>query len=129
SQQLNDRYHNLTASVYEQITALERQGDTLGAAQFAMDAYSQAMDERANQIVENLGTMERAWRTVGDIAKGAWDEMLGVGRTETPEERLEQLSGPAFKPGQAAASAAVFGPLGWLNEVRKAFQRNSMSDE
>ena len=25
------------------------------------------------------------------------------------EERLEQLSGPAFKPGQAAASAAVFG--------------------
>ncbi|MBN0430607.1 hypothetical protein JTM52_35450, partial [Pseudomonas aeruginosa] len=49
--------------------------------------------------------------------------------TETPEERLEQLSGPAFKPGQAAASAAVFGPLGWLNEVRKAFQRNSMSDE
>ncbi|EMB0048944.1 phage tail length tape measure family protein [Pseudomonas aeruginosa] len=129
SQQLNDRYHYLTASVYEQITALERQGDTLGAAQFAMDAYSQAMDERANQIVENLGTMERAWRTVGDIAKGAWDEMLGVGRTETPEERLEQLSGPAFKPGQAAASAAVFGPLGWLNEVRKAFQRNSMSDE
>ncbi|BGD30725.1 phage tail length tape measure family protein [Pseudomonas aeruginosa] len=120
SQQLNDRYHYLTASVYEQITALERQGDTLGAAQFAMDAYSQAMDERANQIVENLGTMERAWRTVGDIAKGAWDEMLGVGRTETPEERLEQLSGPAFKP---------FGPLGWLNEVRKAFQRNSMSDE
>ncbi|MDF5882127.1 phage tail length tape measure family protein [Pseudomonas aeruginosa] len=69
SQQLNDRYHYLTASVYEQITALERQGDTLGAAQFAMDAYSQAMDERANQIVENLGTMERAWRTVGDIAK------------------------------------------------------------
>ncbi|MDF5922595.1 hypothetical protein P4133_35105 [Pseudomonas aeruginosa] len=51
------------------------------------------------------------------------------GPQETPEERLEQLSGPAFKPGQAAASAAVFGPLGWLNEVRKAFQHNSMSDE
>ncbi|EPH2240148.1 phage tail tape measure C-terminal domain-containing protein, partial [Pseudomonas aeruginosa] len=130
SQQLNDRYHYLTASVYEQITALERQGDTLGAAQLAMDAYSQAMDERAGQIVENLGTMERAWRTIGDIAKGAWDEMLGVGRTETPEERLEQLTkGQAFQPGRAVASGAVFGPLGWFNELRKAYQRSSMSDD
>lgn len=130
SQQLNEKYHYLTASVYEQITALNQQGDTLGAAQLAMDAYGQAMDERASQIVENLGTMERAWKTVAGVAKGAWDEMLGVGRTETPEERLEQLTkGQAFQPGRAVASGAVFGPLGWFNELRKAYQRSSMSDE
>ncbi len=130
SQQLNEKYHYLTASVYEQITALNQQGDTLGAAQLAMDAYGQAMDERASQIVENLGTMERAWKTVGGVAKGAWDEMLGVGRTETPEERLEQLTkGQAFQPGRAVASGAVFGPLGWFNELRKAYQRSSMSDD
>lgn len=128
SQQLNEKYHYLTASVYEQITALNQQGDTLGAAQLAMDAYGQAMDERASQIVENLGTMERAWKTVAGVAKGAWDEMLGVGRTETPEERLEQLTkGQAFQPGRAVASGAVFGPLGWFNELRKAYQRSSMS--
>ncbi|HEJ3299527.1 TPA: phage tail length tape measure family protein, partial [Pseudomonas aeruginosa] len=130
SQQLNEKYHYLTASVYEQITALNQQGDTLGAAQLAMDAYGQAMDERASQIVENLGTMERAWKTVAGVAKGAWDEMLGVGRTETPEERLEQLTkGQAFQPGRAVASGAVFGPLGWFNELRKAYQRSSMSDD
>ncbi|HFX2837027.1 TPA: phage tail length tape measure family protein [Pseudomonas aeruginosa] len=130
SQQLNEKYHYLTASVYEQITALNQQGDTLGAAQLAMDAYGQAMDERASQIVENLGTMERAWKTVAGVAKGAWDEMLGVGRTETPEERLEQLTkGQAFQPGRAVANGAVFGPLGWFNELRKAYQRSSMSDD
>ncbi|HHM7142491.1 TPA: phage tail length tape measure family protein [Pseudomonas aeruginosa] len=130
SQQLNEKYHYLTASVYEQLTALNQQGDTLGAAQLAMDAYGQAMDERASQIVENLGTMERAWKTVAGVAKGAWDEMLGVGRTETPEERLEQLTkGQAFQPGRAVASGAVFGPLGWFNELRKAYQRSSMSDD
>ncbi|HGE2088418.1 TPA: phage tail length tape measure family protein, partial [Pseudomonas aeruginosa] len=130
SQQLNEKYHYLTASVYEQITALNQQGDTLGAAQLAMDAYGQAMDERASQIVENLGTMERAWKTVAGVAKGAWDEMLGVGRTETPEERLEQLTkGQAFQPGRAVASGAVFGPLGWFSELRKAYQRSSMSDD
>lgn len=130
SQQLNEKYHYLTASVYEQITALNQQGDTLGAAQLAMDAYGQAMDERASQIVENLGTMERAWKTVAGVARGAWDEMLGVGRTETPEERLEQLTkGQAFQPGRAVASGAVFGPLGWFNELRKAYQRSSMSDD
>ncbi|HCK0563517.1 TPA: phage tail length tape measure family protein [Pseudomonas aeruginosa] len=130
SQQLNEKYHYLTASVYEQITALNQQGDTLSAAQLAMDAYGQAMDERASQIVENLGTMERAWKTVAGVAKGAWDEMLGVGRAETPEERLEQLTkGQAFQPGRAVASGAVFGPLGWFNELRKAYQRSSMSDD
>ncbi|WP_436598467.1 phage tail length tape measure family protein [Pseudomonas aeruginosa] len=130
SQQLNEKYHYLTASVYEQIAALDRQGDSLGAAQLAMDAYSQAMDERASQIVENLGTLETAWKTVAGVAKGAWDEMLGVGRTETPEERLEQLTkGQAFQPGRAVASGAIFGPLGWFNELRKAYQRSSMSDD
>ncbi|QBI83783.1 hypothetical protein QJS23_gp46 [Pseudomonas phage vB_Pae_CF78a] len=130
SQQLNEKYHYLTASVYEQIAALDQQGDSLGAAQLAMDAYSQAMDERASQIVENLGTLETAWKTVAGVAKGAWDEMLGVGRTETPEERLEQLTkGQAFQPGRAVASGAVFGPLGWFNELRKAYQRSSMSDD
>ncbi len=130
SQQLNEKYHYLTASVYEQIAALDQQGDSLGAAQLAMDAYSQAMDERASQIVENLGTLETAWETVAGVAKGAWDEMLGVGRTETPEERLEQLTkGQAFQPGRAVASGAVFGPLGWFNELRKAYQRSSMSDD
>lgn len=130
SQQLNEKYHYLTASVYEQIAALDQQGDSLGAAQLAMDAYSQAMDERASQIVENLGTLETAWKTVAGVAKGAWDGMLGVGRTETPEERLEQLTkGQAFQPGRAVASGAVFGPLGWFNELRKAYQRSSMSDD
>lgn len=130
SQQLNEKYHYLTASVYEQIAALDQQGDSLGAAQLAMDAYSQAMDERASQIVENLGTLETAWKTVAGVAKGAWDEMLGVGRTETPEERLEQLTkGQAFQPGRAVASGAVFGPLGWFNELRKAYQRSSMSED
>ncbi|MGC3543329.1 phage tail tape measure protein [Pseudomonas aeruginosa] len=130
SQQLNEKYHYLTASVYQQIAALDQQGDSLGAAQLAMDAYSQAMDERASQIVENLGTLETAWKTVAGVAKGAWDEMLGVGRTETPEERLEQLTkGQAFQPGRAVASGAVFGPLGWFNELRKAYQRSSMSDD
>ncbi|HCK4560155.1 TPA: phage tail tape measure protein [Pseudomonas aeruginosa] len=130
SQQLNEKYHYLIASVYEQIAALDQQGDSLGAAQLAMDAYSQAMDERASQIVENLGTLETAWKAIAGVAKGAWDEMLGVGRTETPEERLEQLTkGQAFQPGRAVASGAVFGPLGWFNELRKAYQRSSMSDD
>ncbi|MDM4794065.1 hypothetical protein QT611_12365 [Pseudomonas aeruginosa] len=56
SQQLNDRYPHLT-SVCRADHCPGR--DTLGAAQFAMDAYGQAMDGRPNQIVENLGTMER----------------------------------------------------------------------
>lgn len=129
AQQLNDKYHFLTAAVYAQITALQQQGDALGAAQLAMDAYSQAMEERAAKISDNLGIIERAWKAIQDGAKSAWDEMLGVGRPETPESRLEGLAkGNSFSLGKLAANGLVLGPLGAAWEGYKQYQNATLPD-
>lgn len=88
SAKLNQQYNYLTAAVYQQIRALEQQGDAQGAAQLAIEAYADAMQERAAQVTENLGYLERAWRAVGGAAAEAWDAMLDIGRADTLEEKL-----------------------------------------
>ncbi|MGQ7956519.1 phage tail tape measure protein [Pseudomonas sp. SP16.1] len=121
---LNEQYNFLTAAVYDQISALEQQGDAAGAAQLAIDTFAQSMNERANEIEQGLGFIERAWKGIKDGAAEAWDEMLGVGRSQTPEERLEELtSGSRFNFGRIAANAAVLGPIGGAKELFDQFTR------
>lgn len=89
---LNEQYHFLTASVYEQVKALEDQGDKQGAANLAERTYADAMRVRAQQIVANVGWMEKAWNGLAGVAKGAWDVMLNVGRGTELEQQLAEVN-------------------------------------
>ncbi|MGE8627714.1 phage tail length tape measure family protein [Achromobacter denitrificans] len=84
--QLNDGMNFLTASTYEQIRALERQGKMAEAATVAQKAYADALNDRAPRLSQNLGYLERAWKGVGDMARSAWDAMADVGRPATVED-------------------------------------------
>lgn len=108
---LNDQYNYLTGAVYAQIAALQAQGDTVGAQTLAINAYGTAMQERATQIENNLGTIESAWHTVKSTAAEAWDAMLGVGRPETLEEQLATLR-ETETTWQNIAKYAAFGMAG-----------------
>lgn len=89
---LNSKYHFLTASVYEQIRALEEQGETQAAAQLAIENYSDVLETRSSKITENLGYVEKAWKSITGVAKSAWDAMLNVGREATFEEQIEDAT-------------------------------------
>lgn len=90
SEKLNEKYNYLTASVYAQIKALEDQGKTLEAATLAQRTYADAMSGRADAVVANLGTIERAWKGIIDTSKRAWDAMLGVGRQATLADQIAE---------------------------------------
>ncbi|UVM65029.1 phage tail tape measure protein [Pseudomonas sp. B21-009] len=85
---LNEKYNFLTASVYEQVRALQEQGDKQAAAALAQDAYAKALDARAKTIKESLGTIESAWNAVAGAAKKSWDAMLGIGREQSLDEQI-----------------------------------------
>lgn len=122
SQQLNEQYHYLTAAVYEQITALEKQGNTEEAAALAQKAYADALRDRSTQVIQSLGYIETAWKNIKEGAASAWDAMLGVGREQTPQQRLEELNKPAgFDQKGFFSSGAMFGPLGALYNSYKQF--------
>lgn len=88
--ELNEKYRFLTLSTYNQIKALQDEGKAQDAARVATEAYANMMKQRGNEIQENLGSLQSAWKWVGDAAKGAWDSMLDVGRESTLEQQLEK---------------------------------------
>ncbi|HHS9647409.1 TPA: phage tail tape measure protein [Klebsiella oxytoca] len=89
---LNDQYHFLTLATYNQIKALQDEGNQQEAARVATDAYANTMQQRANDIHQNLGLLESAWDSLGKTAKGAWDAMLNIGREQTLEDKLKTLN-------------------------------------
>ncbi|WP_213993870.1 phage tail tape measure protein [Sodalis sp. dw_96] len=89
SESLNNQFHYLTASVYDQIAALERQGDTQQAAAVAVSAYATAELNAANDVKNNMGALETAWDAVARAAKGAWDAMMDIGRAQTPADKIK----------------------------------------
>jgi phage-related minor tail protein len=88
SLKLNKQTNFLTVSVYQQIKALEESGRTADAARVAQTAWADALEQRGAALEQRLGSIEKGWRGIKDIAKGAWDAMLDLGREKTLQEKL-----------------------------------------
>ncbi|WP_317179138.1 phage tail tape measure protein [Lelliottia amnigena] len=91
SQELNNQLHYLTAAQFEYISSLERRGDKETAGQVAADAFSQAEQRRSQQILANLGLVERAALSARNAFKGMWDELLNIGRPNAPQDMLANM--------------------------------------
>lgn len=90
--ELNKQYNFLTASVYAQIKALEEQGKAAQAADVAEKSFADTLKTRSTTVVQNTGLMEKAWRGLTGVAKGAWDAMLNVGREDSLADKLTKAA-------------------------------------
>ncbi len=106
---LNDQYHFLTLATYNQIKALQDEGNQQEAARVATDAYANTMQQRANDIHENLGLLERGWNSVTNAIKGATDALLDFGREKGPSERLAEIRKEIDWIDKAAGGKFFFG--------------------
>lgn len=88
---LDDQLNFLTASQYANIQSLQERGRTMDAARIATDAYANALASRSTEMEQNLGVVEQAWNGLKSAAKSAWDAMLDIGRTESPEQQLQKV--------------------------------------
>ncbi|MPW17872.1 phage tail tape measure protein [Paraburkholderia sp. CNPSo 3157] len=91
SVKLNDTYHYLTESTYDQITALEKQGDATGAAQLAVETFSKAMEDRTQDIAKNEGIILQGWRDIKNMINGALEAIGSFGATATPGDVVARL--------------------------------------
>ncbi|HGU6443223.1 TPA: phage tail length tape measure family protein [Citrobacter amalonaticus] len=106
---LNDQYHFLTLSTYNQIKALQDEGNQQEAARVATDAYANTMQQRATDIQQNLGLLEKAWNGLAGAAKAAWDAMLNVGRESGGAGRIAEIRKELDWIDNAVGGKAVFG--------------------
>ena len=97
SVKLNEQYHYLTASVYDQIVALDKQGDSVGAAHLAIESYTDFLASSRGEVEANLSTMAWLWDDIKNKANGAADAMAAAvrvlrSRTTRSDEYLSTLS-------------------------------------
>ncbi|ECQ9693754.1 phage tail tape measure protein [Salmonella enterica] len=107
AKELDKTLHFLTATQLEQIRVLGEQGRTADAAKIAMSAYSEEMNKRMSDVHDNLGWVERAWNSLGDAAKWAWDRMLDIGREDTLDEKIKKLQEKIKNGGQQIGKAFI----------------------
>lgn len=110
AEELNKKYNFLTGAVYEQAAALKEAGKSNEAADLVFKAYSDAIGDRTNDITENLGYIEQAWKAVKDISAEAWDAAAGVGRPETLNDKLAENAQKIFEEaakGKGSGNEAV----------------------
>ncbi|MCW2099735.1 UNVERIFIED_ORG: lambda family phage tail tape measure protein [Pseudomonas psychrophila] len=113
---LNEQYHYLTASVYSQIVALEKQGDHAGAVKLATDAYADAINERTPKILQNLSLWERAYNAVARAA----DSIKNAGRPDLNAD---------IESARADLARAQKGDLGFFQNKQEMveFYQNRLS--
>lgn len=141
---LNEQYHFLTSAQYALIAALEDEGKTREASRLANQLDAQAMAERAREVQDNAGILERAAHAVAVEWGKAWDSIKGVGRTaglgdqvKAVQDQMKALEGMRFDQGGNMVSnadpekmAALQRQLANLRrqQVAEAFSANAKED-
>ncbi|TRM51471.1 phage tail tape measure protein [Achromobacter sp. LC458] len=103
---LNEQQHFLTLEIYQQIASLERQGRTQEAAALAQRTYADAVKQQAEEVRQNLGTLETAWDAVKQGASGAWEAMKSLGRAPSFDDLTSKLRAVNEELAQMRANAA-----------------------
>lgn len=106
--ELNDKFHFLTASVFEHIHALQQQGDQEGATAAAMKAAADSLEERRATIVENAGYIERAWISAKNAVSSFIDTIASIG---SEDDELNSLYARQYDLERARDDTGFFASL------------------
>jgi lambda family phage tail tape measure protein len=84
----NRAYAYLTIEQFQYIKALEQAGNTEAAMAYNSRLLNAELEKRRPQ----LGFLEKAWKSLGESASLAWDKMLGLGRPDSIEDKINDLT-------------------------------------
>lgn len=90
---LSRTYQSMTADVYAQVKALQEQGREQEAVRLVQGKFSDESAEMSRRVVENLGSIEKAWIGIKNAATGAWEGMKSIGRDPTLDEQINAARG------------------------------------
>lgn len=87
---LNESYNFLDQSQLKSIQSLVEQGRQAEAVTLAFNIYANSINDRAPQVVNNLGLIESAWKSIKSAGAEAIDAIKDIGRPEDIQ-RIRQL--------------------------------------
>ncbi|MGC1547223.1 MAG: phage tail length tape measure family protein [Rhodanobacter sp.] len=127
--ELNQQFHFLTASTYDQITALAEHNQTLAAAELAQRAFAEASQDRLDELQKRLGWFDKFADKWSRGVNNMWGAIKSVGKSDNADDynaKVEQYSkdladyqakvAQAKANGSNSVPAALFGSnsLDWF---------------
>lgn len=91
AEELNKRYHWLTAATLEQARALVDQGDKTEAVRLITERFGETMTRRAQIIREEMSGLPKLFNDIGDAAAKMWDGIQGAWRDPTLDQTADAL--------------------------------------
>lgn len=91
-EKLNEKYNFLTSATYQQIRALQEQGNTQAATTLAVETFGKATDQMTAEVLRNLGTIERGWVFIKKAVDNVKNDLLSIGRVATTTEINDELA-------------------------------------
>jgi phage-related minor tail protein len=82
---LDQQYNFLSVQQYKQIVAYEKAGKAQEAIRLGVKAFSESIDGQ----VRELGTLEKAWKAVGEAVTYVKDAILGIGRKSDQDDLMK----------------------------------------
>ncbi|MDB4873321.1 MAG: hypothetical protein JWL97_4325 [Gemmatimonadales bacterium] len=97
---LDDEYHFLTLAVYNQIAALEKEGDIKGASAVATGEFARVTKDRSEEIIGNLGNVATAWHKIKEEIGKSVDAIGDWGKKSTAASEVARLQKEIASPYQ-----------------------------
>jgi lambda family phage tail tape measure protein len=125
--QLDQQYHFLSTSVLANVLALEKEGNQKEASRVATEALADATKTRTQEMLDNLGLLEKAWNSVKKEIGDAKAAAMSFGKKDTVEmriasatARIAELTKPSTtdNPGQGLLNDLIFNRAGKLKEAQ-----------
>lgn len=91
AEELNKRYHWLTASTLEQVRALVDEGEKTEAVRLITEQFGETMTRRAQIIREEMSGLPKLFDDIGAAAARMWDGVKDVWRDPTLDEAANGL--------------------------------------
>jgi len=90
-QELNRQYHFLTEAQLDNIRTLQEQGRQQDAAAQGYSLFAGMIAERSPKMVENIGTIEKAARSLKQVLAETWDGLKALGREDSLDQQIGAL--------------------------------------
>lgn len=105
----SDKYGVITLTVFEQVRALEQQGDRMGAIKVLAGAVADEMGARNKEMVDSTRGLAKAWDEVKVSVTGVWAQ-LKDGLSASPELfKLQHLQGQLQDARELGDKALITG--------------------
>lgn len=138
---LDQQFHFLSLTQMEEIEQLEKTGDATDAATTALNAFADAMANRAPEAVKETNLIKQAWQDLGMVIDGIGTRMGDSLREASVDEKIAKINAQiqTLRDGQGVDSGsdildAIFaqdtsGQIADLEQQRAALEKTKQAAE